>query len=188
VRINLRLIFLFGGFFLGKSTRGKTARTDLTRFISVVLFLLAAVLVFPSGKKDERDLLAEARALFEEKKYDETRKVLAEIIRTDRENFDAVDEIMEKIREVEIQINLKYEELETALFDERDEDKALGILDELMVLNPYPNEKDREWLDMLRLGAANVTKFRDFDEIMDAALEKLLVNDYTGAVFWKPIY
>ena len=97
--------------FLGKSEGGFPISAIATRFLIVILLVLIPAVLLAKGQGEERDLLAEAKMLFEEKRYDDARKILAEIIREDPEKFDAVEKIMEQIREVEFILNNKLEEI-----------------------------------------------------------------------------
>jgi len=148
----------------------------------VLLTVLPSAPLDARGKGEERDLVAEARALFEQKRYDDTRKILAEIIRTDPEKFDAVEEIMEDLREVEAMLNEKLQEIETVLFEELDEDRALALVEDYRLVDPYPNARTESILTEIEKGAVIVTNLRRFNDLMDAAAEELGAGDYAGAM------
>ncbi|HUV08973.1 MAG TPA: hypothetical protein VMX75_14670, partial [Spirochaetia bacterium] len=111
------------------------------RLFQLALFLsllLVAAIAFGGGQGE--DPLFKARELVTEKKYDEAIRILAEIVRRDPDKMDAVEALMREIRAIRDAFNKKYENLLAVLYEEKNVDKALVIINELLTMDPNPNQ------------------------------------------------
>ena len=94
-------------------------------FLLVFLFT-TSLSSFAGG--DGEDPIAKAEKQIEDNDKNEAMKTLADALRVDKDNLDAVEEQMRKIRLIQEEFNKKYEELVKVLYEEKDVEKALQII------------------------------------------------------------
>ena len=126
---------------LARALSGLRPGREWFKFILLAVLLAAAISSFAGGQGE--DPIETAKSLIEEKKYDEAVRILAEVVRRDPEKLDAVEELMAKIRAIRESFNEKYEELLEVLYEDKDVDKALVLIDELLEMDPNPNKATR---------------------------------------------
>ena len=152
------------------------------RWIHLFLLLLLFTTSLSSfGGGDGEDPIAIAEKQIEDKEKNEAMKTLADALREDKDNLDGVEEQMRKIRQIQEEFNKKYEELVTVLYEEKDVEKALQIIDELLALDPNPNKSTLEAITRARRGALVVANQNSFNRIMDEALALLKRGEYYQA-------
>ena len=152
------------------------------RLFQLALFLsllLVAAIAFGGGQGE--DPLFKARELVTEKKYDEAIRILAEIVRRDPDKMDAVEALMREIRAIRDAFNKKYENLLAVLYEEKNVDKALVIINELLTMDPNPNQAAMDAIEKARRGALVVSNKNHYNRIMDEALLLLQKGEFTTA-------
>jgi len=126
---------------------------------------------FPRGaaEKADRERLAQAEQLIEERKYNQAILALHELLQQNPELFDGAEKLMERIRTARTEYNVKFEELIKALFEENNVPKGLALIAELEALDPYPNEAVARALEQAKVGRELVVNMNRFNRIMDEA-------------------
>jgi hypothetical protein len=165
-----------------KSSRGTGWRWFHPRWshlILLILLLTTPISSFSSGEGE--DPIAKAEKQIEDREKNEAMKTLADALREDADKLDAIEEQMRKIREIQKVFNEKYEELLKVLYEEKDVEKALKIIDELLVLDPNPNKATLEAIERARRGALVVANQNRFNRIMDEALALLKKEEFYQA-------
>ncbi|MCL2294998.1 MAG: hypothetical protein FWC36_09065 [Spirochaetes bacterium] len=130
--------------------------------------------------------MSTARQLISERKFNEAVKILAEIVKNEPNRLDEVESQMAIVRSVRNQYNLYYEQLIAILrkedFTEQDIIAAYGLIDDIMALDPYPDQTVITFLEVARRTVA--FRYHDirFRGIMDRALALILQARYWEAI------
>ena len=138
-----------------------------------LLFILATTSHSLYAEGDSEDPIAKAEKQIEENQKNEAMKTLADALRKNKDNLDAVEEQMRKIRQIQKEFDEKYEDLMKVLYEDKDVEQALQIIDELLALDPNPNKATLEAITRARRGALVVANQNRFNRIMDEALALL---------------
>ncbi len=149
--------------------------------IIIVIFLFFPFILFAGGTQEE-DKLDIAERLIAEQRYDEATLILADIFRDEPEKFAAAQRLQEIINEQRNSFNYKAEELIRVLYDEKNVEKALEIIEELEQIDPNPSEDVKIFLDESYRGALIIANNNKFTDIMDRALVQLKNGEYYDAI------
>ncbi len=139
--------------------------------------------VFPRGKmeKEDRESLAQAEQLIEQRRYNEAILALRDLLQRNPDAFDAAEKLMARIRAARSEYNAKFEELIKALFEENNVPKGLALISELEALDPYPNEAVARALEQAKVGREMVVNMNRFNRIMDEAAGLLAQGSFPEA-------
>ena len=152
-------------------------------FIIISIFLLfVTVSLYAGGENDPEANLDRAEMLINEKKYDEARIILADVIKKNPDQFEAAQKLLTQILNVQNQFNDRYEELIRVLYDEKNVEKALELIEELKVLDPNPNDAVVYAIEKARRGAVVIANLNRFNKIMDTALAQIKRKEYYKAI------
>jgi len=152
--------------------------------IAISLLVLMVGYINAGGQRENNTLtlLDKANKLIEDKDYNAAIILLTEIARDDPSAFEETTNLIEKIREIKTEYNLKYEELIEVLFVQNDLENGLRIIKELQVLDPRPNQATLEAIGRAKKGAELVYNLNRFNEIMGRALSIIKDGNLIEAV------
>jgi len=152
--------------------------------IAISLLVLMAGYINAGGQRENNTLtlLDKANKLIEDKDYNAAIMLLTEIARDDPSAFEETTNLIEKIREIKAEYNLKYEELIEVLFEQNDLENGLRIIKELQALDPRPNQATLEAIAQAKKGAELVYNLNRFNGIMDRALSLIKESNFIEAV------
>jgi tetratricopeptide (TPR) repeat protein len=150
------------------------------KFIIIVFLLLFPINLFAGGTQEDRLDIAER--LITEQRYDEAQRILADIMREEPEKFGAAQKLQEIINEQRNSFNYKAKELIGVLYEEKDVEKALEIIEELEQIDPNPSVEVKEFLDDSYRSALIVANKNRFDNIMERALVQLKSDEHYEAI------
>ncbi|MBN1523590.1 MAG: hypothetical protein JW904_03810 [Spirochaetales bacterium] len=145
--------------------------------ILLILFLcVVPAVVFGFGQQEER--MDEAKQLFLEKEYDKAMAVFTEVWRTDPEKKQEVQAYLDEIMRRERRMNEIKEEIKTELYDNKNIEATVLLIDELRDIDPNVEDFIKE----IDKGIRVVYNFNLFNKIMDEALVLLTAGKYDDAV------
>jgi len=152
--------------------------------IAISLLVLMVGYINAGGQRENNTLtlLDKANKLIEDKDYNAAIILLTEIARDDPSAFEETTNLIEKIRELKSEYNLKYEELIEVLFEQNDLENGLKIIKELQALDPKPNQVTLEAIGQAKKGAELVYNINRFNGIMDRALSLIKEGNFIEAV------
>ncbi len=158
------------------------------RFILIFLLILLStgvqVSLFAGGQKEKR--LSEAQKLIDEKKFNDAILILADVMRTDPDQFTEAEKMMKKIRTSRIEYNRLYAQLITVLNPPKgeaiDENKAYGLIREMEALDKTPNKASVAAFAQARNTIVFAVTNRTFENIMDACTVLLKNKKYLEAI------
>jgi tetratricopeptide (TPR) repeat protein len=146
----------------------------------------------PEIKQQAEEELERARNLIAEKRYDEAAQVLAGVGFLDQEFVEEMERLFTQIRTAREEYLARGEEVRDRIQEIVSGDltteevlpravEALGLIDAMEEIIPFPNERDLEIRTDLRYTVQLNLDIRIFAENMDAARERLAAEDYAGA-------
>ncbi len=157
-------------------------RASMVIAISLLVLMVGYINAGGQGENNTLTLLDKANKLIEDKDYNAAIILLTEIARGDPEAFEETTNLIEKIREMKAEYNLKYEELIEVLFEQNDLENGLKIIKELQALDPRPNQATLEAIGQAKKGAELVYNLNRFNGIMDRALSLIKDGNFIEAV------
>lgn len=144
------------------------------QFLTVLFSLFLFPALFAGGSQ-EADSIEQARMLIVEKQFDQAIMILSAIIDKNGERMDEAEELLNQVRTIRGDYNDLFERLyDTILNEPENNDKILGIINQMLALDKNPNPKTREQLEKARLTAKIQVDRRLRSRIMDEA--RLLIE------------
>ncbi len=165
---------------------GSTFRSKLVQILLVLLILAGRTLLFAGGQA-EKDPLAEARAAYEARNYNEAILLTAEVMKNHPDRFDEAQSLINAIRAAKEKYNTTFAELvelyQDALQNQDEEglSESYTIIKELEELDPFPNEGTEQGLARAREATGNVFNRIRHANIMDQGLALIQSGDYMQA-------
>ena len=156
-------------------------RASMVIAISLLVFMVGYIGAGGQRENNTLTLLDKANKLIEDKDYNAAIVLLTEIARDDPSAFEETTNLIEKIREIKSEYNLKYEELIEVLFEQNDLENGLKIIKELQALDPKPNQVTVEAIGQAKKGAELVYNLNRFNGIMDRALSMIKESNFIEA-------
>ncbi len=148
----------------------------------VLFFLLSINLYSQEDTLSINDKYREVERLISLLDYNGAINLLVDIVKSDPEEMEKAQGMIQDIREKKEEFNKKYEELITVLFEENDYNKGLQIIDELEQLDKNPNPATEETIRGARISAELIYFRLLFNEAMDRAYQFLINGQYDQAV------
>lgn len=165
---------------------GSTLRSKLLQILLVLLILAGRTLLFAGGEA-EKDPLAEARAAYEARNYNEAILLTAEVMKSHPERFDEAQSLINAIRAAKEKYNATFADLidlyQDALENQDEEglSESYTIIKELEELDPFPNEGTEQGLARAREATGNVFNRIRHTNLMDQGLALIQNGEYMEA-------
>lgn len=150
--------------------------------IFIILIIFFSVSLVHSRGSMEKDQIAVAKELLEDKKYNEAIAVLTAYMSENPAVIYEVQPLLDDIREKRDQNNRDMDELIHVLFDLEDVDKAYELIEEIKKNNPYPDALSKNFIKDARQNATLVINKKKFKNYMDEALIDLNRREYIDAL------
>jgi hypothetical protein len=135
--------------------------------------------LYASGNREDR--IIEAQQLVGDRKYNDAIFILTEMLKTEPERINEIQDLLISIRSEKEKYNDRYEEL-IETYGGDNVEAAYPMIKELEDLDPEPNEATRESLVLARETAGFVFNNNRWVEIMDRAATFIADGEYPQAV------
>ncbi len=153
-------------------------------YIILILVVFLPAAIFGSGQKEDR--MPQVVSLMDERRYNDAILLLAEIMKTNPDQFAEAQILMQKITTARDSYNLLYDELITVLDPPEgeviDEDKAYAIIREMESLDSNPNKAAVAAFAQAKKSIVFAVENRTYSIIMETAAAQIEAGEYTEAV------
>jgi tetratricopeptide (TPR) repeat protein len=156
-------------------------KSMLRRVISSAFLIILAMPISASGRSE--DPIKTARELVANNRINAAILLLEQTVREDPERIVEAEALMRTIREIRGEYNVLFELLINNLVNNPDDIvRTLEIIDQMEQLDEFPNERVLNQVEDARIIAQLAYDRSIVEQTMDAARDRLALDDYAGAI------